>query len=44
MEYIGSLIVRLYTKKCTDPVCSADGGYHTAHLTWLGRLRYLGHL
>lgn len=33
------LIVKLYTRKCRG--CE-DLGFHTAHLTALGRRRYLG--
>lgn len=36
-------IIRLYTRKCRSQECRKPG-YHTAHLTWIGRLRYLGRL
>ncbi|AYR01550.1 hypothetical protein PP639_gp050 [Arthrobacter phage Seahorse] len=33
------LLIKLYTRKCRG--CD-DPGFHTAHLTALGRWRYLG--
>jgi len=35
------LLIKLSARKCRG--CS-DDGFHTAHLTWIGRLRYLGRL
>lgn len=33
------LLIKLYTRKCRG---CADESFHTAHLTALGRWRYLG--
>lgn len=35
------LLTKLSTRKCGG--CS-NASFHTAHLTWLGRLRYTGSL
>lgn len=33
------LLIKLYTRRCNG--CK-DSMPHTAHLTWLGKLRYIG--
>ena len=35
------LLIKLHTRKCRG---CADPGFHTAHLTALGRWRYLGRI
>lgn len=33
------LLISMYTRRCKG---CADTSVHTAHLTWLGRWRYVG--